>query len=112
MVDPALPHHYHGAAGSRADDAGDDDAGQMLDEDRQSQRDIARIITDAQLRNVWHKATEVAKNTLPFESEEDQYTFTLALDVALNLGVYPTQGFTWCQFPSKALVMPSLSCLS
>jgi hypothetical protein len=88
-VDPALLHRYYGAAGSRADDAGDDDAGQILDEDGQSQRDIAGIIANAQLRNVRHEAAEVAKNTSPFGSEEDQYAFILALDVALNSGEYP-----------------------
>jgi hypothetical protein len=88
-VDPALLHRYYGAAGLGADDTGDDDAGQMLDEDGQSQRDIAGIIANAQLRNVRHEAAEVAKNTSPFGSEEDQYAFTLALDIALNSGEYP-----------------------
>ena len=75
--------------GSGAGDTGDDEVGSTSDEDGQSQRDIAKVITDAQSRNVWHEAAEVAGNLSPFESNDDQYAFALALGTALNSVAHP-----------------------
>lgn len=88
-VDPALLHHYYGVGGSRADDTGDDKAGPASDEDRRSQRDIADVIADAQSHNVRHEAAEVAGNLSPFESNDDQYAFALALGTALDSAAHP-----------------------
>jgi hypothetical protein len=50
---------------------------------------IAETIAAAQKRNIRHDAAEVAKATLPFESEDEMLAFTLALDEALASSKYP-----------------------
>ena len=89
MVDPALLHRYYGAGRSIADDT-DSEAGSTSDEDIQSksQQDIAKIIADAQSRNIRHEAAEVAKSSSPFE-DGDCHLFALALEATLSSAAHP-----------------------
>lgn len=66
-----------------------DEAGSTSDGDGQSQRDIAEIIAVSQSRNIRHEAAEVAKNSSPFASQDDQYAFALSLSAVLNSEAYP-----------------------
>lgn len=73
-----------------ADNTSDDRVGSVSDEHDWSPQDIAGIIAGAQSHNVWHEAAEVAGNSSPFERNDDQYAFALALGAALNSMAYPT----------------------
>ena len=84
-VDPALLHRYYGA-GRSDPDVGDNgnEIGIVSNADGQAQRDIAEIIADSQACNIRHDAAEVVETSLPFETRNDHYTFSLALSAALN----------------------------
>jgi hypothetical protein len=58
------------------------------DDEDQAQRNIAEIITSAQTRNVRHEAAEVARSTIPFNSE-DHMIFNQATMDAMRRGDYP-----------------------
>ena len=91
-TDPAVLHRYYGAGGLSPDDTDDSNTRPMSNEDNedgQRQRDIAEIIADAQSHNVRHEAAEVARNSLPLDSEQDLHAFALALEAALDSETYP-----------------------
>lgn len=81
-IDPTLLRRYYGAGGS---------ASAVDNEDEESQRDIAEIITNAQTHNIRHEAAEVARNSSPFEGKDDLYAFSLALEAALSSGAFPAE---------------------
>ena len=88
-VDPAMLHRYYGATRPSANITDENDGPTSGDEDEESQRDIAQIITDSQSRNIQHEAAAVARNSSPFQDQHDVYAFTLALEAALESGAFP-----------------------
>ena len=88
-VDPTLLHRYYGASGLSTNEDENDGSTPGAEEDEESQRDIARIIMDAQSHNIRHEAAAVARNSSPFQDQQDAYVFTLALEAVLNLAAFP-----------------------
>ena len=55
----------------------------------QSWQEIAKIITNAQQRNIRHDAAKVARSAMPFESMDEMHAYILDLERALTSNEYP-----------------------
>ena len=73
---------------SDEDPSGDEDFEVEVDLEERYQ-DIAKIIANAQKRNIRHDAAEVAKSGSPFENADELHAYTLALGNALASSEFP-----------------------